>query len=54
VREAGGLISDFNGDDKWLDSGEVLCANPKVFHEMLQQLKHDAARQKKPIATDQK
>jgi len=39
VREAGGLIGDYRGDEGWLDSGEVVVANPKVFHEMLQILK---------------
>lgn len=38
IREAGGLIGDFKGKEGWLDSGEVLAANPKVFHEMLQVL----------------
>jgi len=39
VREAGGLLNDFNGGDTWLDSGEVLAATPKVHHEMLQVMK---------------
>jgi myo-inositol-1(or 4)-monophosphatase len=35
VREAGGLVSDLAGGDDFLDSGHILCANPKVFKEML-------------------
>ena len=35
VREAGGLVSDLAGGDKYMDTGHILCANPKVFKEML-------------------
>lgn len=35
VREAGGLISDLGGGDKYMDSGHILCGNPRVFKEML-------------------
>lgn len=35
VREAGGLVSDLAGGENFLDSGHILCANPKVFKEML-------------------
>lgn len=36
VREAGGLISDFNGADKHLENGDVVCGNPKCFKAVLQ------------------
>lgn len=36
IKEAGGLISDFNGAEDYLDSGNVVAGNPKVFKEMLQ------------------
>ena len=36
VREAGGLLNDFDGGDDWLERGEVIAATPKVHHEMLQ------------------
>jgi myo-inositol-1(or 4)-monophosphatase len=36
VKEAGGLVGDFSGDDKYLDTGNVIAGNPKVFHAMLQ------------------
>ena len=36
VREAGGLISDFNGGTQHLDSGNVVCGNPKCFKAVLQ------------------
>lgn len=36
VQEAGGLVADFNGGHKYLESGNVVAANPKVFKAMLQ------------------
>lgn len=39
VREAGGLIGDLNGEDKFLDSGRVVASNSKIFSAMLQTLK---------------
>ena len=38
IREAGGLITDFQGEGNYLKNGNVLCANPKLFHQMLQKL----------------
>jgi myo-inositol-1(or 4)-monophosphatase len=35
VREAGGIISDFQGGDNYLKSGDVIAASPKVFPEMM-------------------
>jgi myo-inositol-1(or 4)-monophosphatase len=31
IREAGGRISDFQGSDHYLDSGNVIAGNPKVY-----------------------
>jgi len=39
VREAGGLIGDLEGEDKFLESGRVVAANPKVFSALLKTLK---------------
>jgi len=39
VREAGGLLTDFAGGDEWMQSGELIAANPKVQHAMLQVMK---------------
>lgn len=36
VQEAGGLVSDFTGDNKALQTGNVVAATPKVFKPMLQ------------------
>ncbi len=35
VREAGGIVSDIDGTDKHLQTGNVLAANPRVYKEML-------------------
>jgi myo-inositol-1(or 4)-monophosphatase len=31
IREAGGRISDFEGSDRYLESGNVVAGNPKVY-----------------------
>ena len=36
VKEAGGLISDFNGGGDYLESGNIVCGAPKVFKPVLQ------------------
>lgn len=36
VKEAGGLVSDFTGEDGYLKSGHVVAGNPKVFAQLLQ------------------
>lgn len=36
VTEAGGLMTDFTGEEKYLESGNVLCGTPRVFGQMLQ------------------
>lgn len=36
VREAGGLVSDFSGGETWLESGRVVCGNPKMLKSLLQ------------------
>ena len=35
VLEAGGLIGDFDGEQGWMQSGNVLAGTPKVFTQML-------------------
>jgi len=39
VREAGGLIADLDGEDRFLDSGRVLASNAKLFAAVMQTLK---------------
>ncbi len=36
VIEAGGLVSDFKGGNHYLDSGDIVCGNPKCFKQILQ------------------
>jgi myo-inositol-1(or 4)-monophosphatase len=36
VKEAGGMISDFQGGNAFMQSGHVICASPKVFKPLLQ------------------
>jgi myo-inositol-1(or 4)-monophosphatase len=36
VKEAGGLISDFNGGADYLETGHIVCGSPKVFKPILQ------------------
>jgi|SRR5690625_167196 len=38
VLEAGGLVSDFDGEQDWLDQGQIVAATPKVFARMLAHL----------------
>lgn len=35
VQEAGGLVSDFNGGQNFLESGNIICGAPKVYSAML-------------------
>ena len=36
ILEAGGLISDFEGNEDYLESGHVVCGNPRVFSQLMQ------------------
>lgn len=39
VQEAGGLVTDFSGDDRFLEGGQVLAATPKLLpnlHQLVQ------------------
>ena len=38
VQEAGGIISNLNGKDGWLESGNVLAASPKIYDAMVETL----------------
>jgi myo-inositol-1(or 4)-monophosphatase len=44
VLEAGGLISDLEGEQTWIDSGNVLAATPKIFTQMLAHLNPAASK----------
>jgi myo-inositol-1(or 4)-monophosphatase len=36
VKEAGGLVSDINGSNDYLESGNIVCGNPRCFKAVLQ------------------
>lgn len=38
IKEAGGLVSDFNGGESYLETGRVVAGNPKIFKAILQHL----------------
>jgi len=35
ITEAGGLVSDPEGNDTYMESGNLVCGNPKIFTELL-------------------
>ena len=36
ILEAGGLIADFEGNEGYLESGRVVCGNPRIFTQLMQ------------------
>ena len=36
VQEAGGIVTDFEGEQTWLKTGNIVAAPPKVLAQMLQ------------------
>jgi len=38
VREAGGIVGDYNGDERYLDKGEIIAGNPRIYGEMLRKI----------------
>lgn len=36
VQEAGGLVGDFRGEQNYMQSGDILAGNPKIFSQLLQ------------------
>ncbi|MFV2060521.1 MAG: inositol-1-monophosphatase [Gammaproteobacteria bacterium] len=39
IQEAGGLVGDLTGDNNYLKSGHIVCANPKLFKALLQEIR---------------
>ena len=39
VREAGGFVGDLTGGDNWLESGDILAANPRCFKAMVARIR---------------
>jgi myo-inositol-1(or 4)-monophosphatase len=38
ITEAGGLVGDLEGNDKYLERGQIVAGNPKIFAQLLQTL----------------
>ena len=38
VQEAGGMVGDFEGNENWVESGNIVGGNPKIFAQILQTL----------------
>ena len=38
VQEAGGIVGDFQGNESWLTTGNIVAGNAKIFSQMLQVL----------------
>jgi myo-inositol-1(or 4)-monophosphatase len=36
VTEAGGLVTDFEGNDKFMERGHIVAGSPKIFAQLLQ------------------
>lgn len=39
IKEAGGLVGDFHGQDEYLDNGQIIAGNPKIY-KALQEIIH--------------
>ncbi len=39
IQEAGGLVGNLQGEDGYLESGEIACATPKIFPTLLEALR---------------
>ncbi len=50
VQEAGGLIGDLSGEGDFLYGGQVICANPKVFAQMVNALSPYRSEMAKKLA----
>lgn len=39
IKESGGLVSDIHGEEKCLETGNIIAGNPKIFKSLLQIIK---------------
>src|SRR5262249_22603445 len=39
IKEAGGLLSDYQGGDNSLESGQIIAGNPKIYKALLEIIK---------------
>ena len=35
ITEAGGIIGDFKGEQSYLEKGDVIAGNPRIFHQLI-------------------
>jgi myo-inositol-1(or 4)-monophosphatase len=35
ITEAGGLVGDFEGNESWFETGNIMAGNPKIFGQLL-------------------
>lgn len=40
ILEAGGLIGDFQGEQNWQSTGDIIAANPRLFAKAIQAINH--------------
>ncbi|HLE94321.1 MAG TPA: inositol monophosphatase family protein [Sulfuricaulis sp.] len=38
IQEAGGMVTDFSGDQNYLENGNIVAGNPKIHAEMLRRI----------------
>ncbi len=38
IREAGGLVGDFSGNDNYLETGNIITGNPKIYADLTRKL----------------
>lgn len=38
ITEAGGLVGDFEGNESWFETGNIVAGNPKIFGQLLKVL----------------
>ncbi len=38
IQEAGGIVSDFSTKDNWLETGNIVCANPFIYENFIKLL----------------
>jgi myo-inositol-1(or 4)-monophosphatase len=49
IQEAGGIVTDFTGEDQFLETGNVVAGSPKIFSQLLQTIApHVTDRLKRP------
>ena len=47
ITESGGLVGDFEGNDKYMERGQIVAGNPKIFSQILRVLQpHLTAKMK--------